>query len=347
MHAMTELAGYWDGRGAGYFNTASYGLPPRAAVTAATGWIEQWTYGAAPLGSWLGATEQARTSFAALVGVDPADVATGTSVSQLASIVAAALPERSTVIASEDEFSSLLFPFLSQADRGVKVDLVRRDLLAETITERGDAVVFSLVHSADGALADHAAIRRAAASRGALTIVDAAQACGWLDADYAGFDFVVCPAFKWLYSPRGTAFLTVRPDLLDRLRPSGAGWWSSPSASHFFGGPLDLDPAARRLDVSPVWNSWGATAAALDTVLDLGADRIARHVLDLADQLRRWLDLPPGTTPIVCVPRPDAADLLQAAGLAVSRTPSGARLAIGPYTTVSDLDRVLEALHVR
>ena len=47
------------------------------------------------------------------------------------------------------------------------------------------------MQSADGRVADLDAIAAAAAARGALTLIDATQACGWLPFDAARFDYVV------------------------------------------------------------------------------------------------------------------------------------------------------------
>jgi selenocysteine lyase/cysteine desulfurase len=184
----------WEGRGVGYLDTAAYGLPPRAAVDAAEAWIAQWRTGSARYTDWLAPTDTARAGFARLIGVDVDDVATGATVSQLVGLVAAAVPDGGLVIADEHEFTSLLYPFLAQADRGVRVELVPRDRLAATVAERGDAVAFSLVSPVDGTVAPHAEIVAAAAGRDAWTVVDASQACGWLTARYALFDAVVCPA---------------------------------------------------------------------------------------------------------------------------------------------------------
>ena len=52
-------------------------------------------------------------------------------------------------------------------------------------------------------------VLRAAAANEALTIVDATQACGWLPLDASRVDALVCANYKWLMSPRGTAFLAL------------------------------------------------------------------------------------------------------------------------------------------
>ena len=52
------------------------------------------------------------------------------------------------------------------------------------------------------------ALASAAARHGSMTYVDASQAVGWLPFDAGRFDFVSCAAYKWLMSPRGTAFMS-------------------------------------------------------------------------------------------------------------------------------------------
>jgi selenocysteine lyase/cysteine desulfurase len=337
----------WEGRGAGYLNAAAYGLPPRSAIDASRRWIDEWSTGVVALADWLPATDLARESFARLVRVEAAEVATGTSVSQLVALIAASLPSGALVLAPENEFTSLLYPFLAQADRGVRVELVPCAALADATADRADVVAFSLVGSASGRLADWRAIADAAAARGALTVVDAAQACGWLDADYARFDALVCPAFKWLCSPRGTAFLRLTPSLLKRVRPIAAGWWASVDARRFYGGPLELAADARRLDVSPVWTSWAGTAAALRTLEDIGTEAIAAHALRLANRLRAGLGQPPGETPIVIAEGEDSFERLTDAGIVTSRAATGARLALHAFNDDDDVDRAHAALRAR
>jgi selenocysteine lyase/cysteine desulfurase len=328
-----------------YLNTAAYGLPPAEAAEATTRWITQWCDGSVPLGDWLPATDQARELFARFTGIDAACLATGTSVSQLVGLVAASIPDGSLVLAADDEFMSLVCPFLAQADRGVRVETVVRDQLPAAVTRRGDVIAFSLVSSVDGTRADEQALVAAAQARGALTVVDTAQALGWLATDYAQFDLVVAPAFKWLCAPRGTAFLAVRPEHLGWLRPGVAGWWPSVAEDRPYGGTLRLPATAKRLDATPVWTSWPGTAAALRVLCDVGVDAIAAHVIALANRLRDGLGLPAGDTPTVVVDHPEAAARLTAAGVVTSVTPAGARLSVHVYNDEDDIDTAVEALH--
>jgi selenocysteine lyase/cysteine desulfurase len=294
----------WQRPAGHYLNTASYGLPTRDAAQATLRWIREWEAGSVPFSRWLSATDRARALFAQLVGADADHVATGTSVAQLFGLVAASVPDGALVLSSDDEFASLLHPFLAQADRGVRVETLPSPRLLEAAADRGDVVIFSLVRSQDGFRADDLGLVSAVPARGALTVVDAAQAIGWLDTDYRRFDIVVAPAFKWLCSPRGTAFMLVRPEHLAWLRPSAAGWWPSTAERSPFGGPLQLPPTAKRLDATPAWTSWAGTAASLEVVSRRGSHEIGGHVLALAGRLCDGLGLPPGDTAIVMLADP-------------------------------------------
>jgi hypothetical protein len=108
--------------------------------------------------------------------VDVTDVTVGASVSQLLAPVAAALPDGAQVVAPDIEFSSNLFPWLVQEQRGVSVRTVPAEKLAEAVDAHTDLVAFSLVQSADGTVAAYEQVVAAARAHGALVAVDAS--CG-------------------------------------------------------------------------------------------------------------------------------------------------------------------------
>jgi selenocysteine lyase/cysteine desulfurase len=326
-----------------YLNTASFGLPPREAVDATLRWVREWQDGSVPLTDWLPATDRARELLGQFAGVPVDNIAIGSSVAQLVGLVAASVPDGSVVLGVDGEFASLLHPFRAQADRGVRVETVPRDRLAEAAGERGDLIAFSLVSSAGGIRADDEAALAAARARGAVTLVDAAQAIGWLSVDYTRYDIVVAPAFKWLCSPRGTAFMCVRPEHLDWLRPGLAGWWPSVAEVPYYG-PLQLPATAKRLDATPVWSSWPGTAAALEVLTGIGVDGIAAHVLGLAQRLRGGLGLPDTGTAFVLVDDRGVTARLAEAGIVATLTPAGTRLTVHVYNDESDIDAALDVL---
>ena len=191
-----------------------------------------------------------------MVSVPVEWVATGANASSMVGLAAAALPDGSRVVSTELEFTSLLWPFLAQ-ERGIEVECVPVPDVARSVDERTGvvAVSWSSRRPARSPTSTRSSTRRAA--HGARVVVDATQACGWLPVDASRIDVLACSAYKWLCSPRGTAFMTVRPELAERLTPHAAGWYAGedPYAS-FYGPPLRLAKDARRFDLSPAWFPW-------------------------------------------------------------------------------------------
>ncbi len=338
------LPDLWDAD-PGYLNTASYGLPPRPAWDALQAALADWRAGRTSWEPWADSVGRARAAYARLVGADPANVAAAANVSQLVGLVAEALPDGATVLAPEIEFTSNLFPWLVQADRGVDVHTVPPDQLAGRIDERTTVVAFSLVQSATGEVADLAAISAAARAYGALVVVDATQAVGWLPVDASRADVLIGSAYKWLMSPRGTAFMVISAELQQRIRPAGSGWYAGEDVhSSYYGPPLRLAADARRFDQSPAWHCWVGTAAALDVVERLGVPAINRHDVGLANRFRAGLGLSESDSAIVAVNRPGADTRLAAAGIRAATRAGSLRASFHVYNTTDDVDTALAAL---
>lgn len=329
----------------GWLNTASYGLPPRPAWDALQDALADWRAGRTSWEGWGEATVRARESFARLVGVPASDVSTGAQVSQMIAPIAAGLPDGARVLAPVEEFASNLYPWFAQVPRGVEVRTVAARDLAAAVDDGTDLVAFSLVQSATGEVADVDATTAAAAAAGALTVVDATQACGWLPVDASRFDALVCGAYKWLLSPRGTGFMTTTPQLRERMLPSQAGWWAAedPYAS-FYGPPMRLAADARAFDISPAWFSWVGTAPALDLIEQVGVEAIHAHDVALANRFRAGLGLPPGDSAIVSVDVPGAEERLAAAGVRAAVRDGRLRASFHLYTTEDDVDLAVDAL---
>ncbi|WP_326564273.1 aminotransferase class V-fold PLP-dependent enzyme [Micromonospora peucetia] len=329
----------------GWLNTASFGLPPQPAWDAVQEALADWRAGSTSWEGWGQATERSRAAFAGLVGVPVADIAVGSTVSQLLAPVAAALPAGATVVVPEVEFTSNLFPWLVQAERGVRVRTVPLAGLVDAIDADTDLVAFSLVQSADGAIAAYDEIVAAARAHGALVAVDATQACGWLPFEAGLADVVVVGAYKWLMAPRGSAFAYLAPTLRERLRPDAAGWYAGddPHAS-YYGPPLRLADDARRFDISPAWFSWVGTAPALELVAEIGVPAVHAHDVALANRFLAGLGRPPGDSAIVTVEVPGAAERLERAGVRAAVRAGRIRASFHVYSTEDDVDLALDAL---
>ncbi|MEA2000922.1 MAG: aminotransferase class V-fold PLP-dependent enzyme [Actinomycetota bacterium] len=330
----------------GYLNSASIGLPPSSAVTALREAIADWQAGQAHAPQYDADISEARALFAQLMSVPTEWVAIGSQVSALVSLAVTSLPAGSHVLCPEGEFTSVIFPFLARDDLDLTVEYVPLADLASHISGGVDMVAFSAVQSADGRVADLTAIREAAGAVGALTMMDATQAAGWLPLDVKDFDFVVAGAYKWLLSPRGTAFMTVRPQLLDKVRPLYAGWYAGDSPwDSIYGAPLRLATDARRLDLSPGWLAWVGTAHALRLLADVGVETIHHHNVGLANTLRQRVGLPPSDSAIVALDLDAGFDESRLDGLSTAYRAGRLRVGFHLYNTMDDVKQLTEALH--
>jgi selenocysteine lyase/cysteine desulfurase len=326
-----------------FCNTASYGLPPRPAWEALQAALDEWHHGRTSWEHWGESTEAARAAFGRLVGVDPGRVAVGSTVSELVGSLVTALRAGARVVVPDVEFTSTLFPLLVQERLDVR--MVAPAALVDAIAGGVDAVAFSAVQMSTGEVADLAGIVAAAATTGAVTICDATQAAGWLPLAAERFDAVVCSAYKWLMSPRGTAFAAVSERLLADVVPHSAGWYAGEDVhSSYFGPPLRLARSARRLDVSPAWFSWVGTQPALELIERIGVEAIHAHDVGLANRFRAGIGLPPGDSAVVCAELPGAAERLERAGIVAAVRGGRLRTSWHVYNDEADVDRVLDVL---
>jgi selenocysteine lyase/cysteine desulfurase len=307
--------------------------------------LDEWRHGRTGWFGWAESIDRGRSLFASLVGVGPEDVAVGTQVSAFVGLVALSLEPGTRVVCAEEDFTSLLFPLLAQEPRGVSVDLVPLERLAASVSGDVGLVAVSAVQSADGRVADLDGVVEAARAAGALTLIDATQACGWLPLEAARFDFLVCGTYKWLLGPRGCTLMTVRPSAAERLTPHLAGWFAAETQRASYGGPLRLAPGARRFDVSPAWFSWVAQVPALELLLSVGVAAVHDHDVALANRFRAGLGLEPADSAIVAVDADEgAAERLAAAGVQYANVGGRARFSFHLYNVENDVDRALDAL---
>lgn len=327
-----------------FLNSATLGLAPRRSVEAMRAFEDARAAGEVDAVSVDAYVERGRAAFAAMIGRPPGDVATGSQTSQFVGLVAASLGPGAVVLAAEEDFTSVLFPFLRTP--GLDVRLVPLDRLLESVTDEVDLVAVSAVQSADGRLLDLAGLAEVSERHGARTLVDVTQAAGWLPLEGLVADYVVAGGYKWLLGPRGTCFFSVGPHLRDDVPTLAAGWYAGdPRWDSIYGPPLRLAQDARRFDLSPAWGCWVGHAPALDLLLEVGIDRIHAHDLALADAFRDGVGLPPGDSAIVSVPcPPDVPERLAAAGIRAAVRAGRLRLSFHLYNDVSDVEAVLRAL---
>ena len=261
--------------------------------------------------------------------------------------MAACLPDDADVVVPECDFTSVLYPFLVQAARGVNVRAVPLEALADAVSPSTTVVAWSAVQSADGRIADVDAILEATGRVGAMTVVDATQALPWLPLPLERLDATICAAYKWLCCPAARPSWWPRPRSCScACRTRLAGSPRPIVYGAFYGPPLRLATTARRLDASPAWHAWMGAVTTLDVLQGIGVEAMHAHDVALADELREALDLPPTGSAIVSIvgAEPGLEQSLAAAGIKGATRADGCRLSFHVYNDREDVAAVRAAL---
>lgn len=329
----------------GYVAAASIGIPPRRAVDALRADLDAWARADRDPQGYDDVIARTRDAYGRLVGVPASRIAAGSQTSVQASLVAAAVPDGAEVLAVARDFSSIIAPFEQRG--GIRVRTVPLDELAEAIGDDTWMVVFSLVQSATGQVADIDAIRAAAAAHGAYTFCDVTQGAGVHPVDASLFDATVCHTYKWLCSPRGVCLLTLSEELQQLMRPLQAGWYAGEQVWQSCYGPgIELAADARRFDVSPAWQAWVGAEQSIGMFAELDIAEVWERAASLGELLCRELDLPLQRQAIISWPDPDGTQLrtMIDAGIRISGRAGRARASFHLWNTEEDVAAIVRAV---
>jgi len=152
------------------------------------------------------------------------------------------------------------------------------ELVEDAITPRTRVLFFSHVTTETGTLLPAKELCALARRRGLLSFVDGAQVTGMmrLDVSDLGCDAYCSSGHKWLQGPKGTGFLYIRNEVIDRI-------WNT-----FAGADWD-DPAKRAMRFQQFGTAnmpclWGLSAA-IRFADQIGVTRIEQRHRALADDL--------------------------------------------------------------
>ena len=323
---------------------------------------------------WVGwgvALDQAKAEFARLIGAESGDIAAMSCVSDLASSVGHCLDfggERNGIVLGEIDFPSLGHVWLAQQARGAKVTFVAGegaspialDDYARVIDQRTRLVSVSHVSYSNGFSQDIGAIAALARASGAVLLVDAYQSVGAIQIDVVRdqIDMLVCGAQKYLLGCPGIAFMYVRRELAQQMKPANTGWFGRVNPFAFDIRLLDYADGARRFDTGtpPYINAAAAGAGmALLNSLDMAAvESHIEHLSEVALQaarehgLRIASPLDPkrkGSNTAVYVDDSAAVEKRMAgAGFIVSARGPVIRIAPHFYNTAQEVARAMAAL---
>jgi len=247
------------------------------------------------------------SALAELFNCAPAEIALTDSATASWQRVVRALPWQpgDRILTSEVEYASNYITFLQLARHlGVEIGVVPSDAdgqidvdrLESMIDARTRLVALTHVPTNGGLVNPAAAVGRVTRAKGVAFLLDACQSAGQLELDVQtiGCDFLSGTGRKYLRGPRGTGFLYVHPDWIDRLEP---GTLDMRSATWSAADAYSPKPGARKFETFE-FNYAGVIGlgTAVDYALSWGLPAIQTRIGWLACTLRRRLDRIPGVT---------------------------------------------------
>ena len=286
-----------------YLNHAAVGpLSARAAEAMERHARDQRDFGALHWREWYREHDAARASAARLIGASPDEIAIVKNTSEGLSFVAEGYRWESgdNVVTTDLEFPSNYTPWKSLERRGVECRVVRSrggaftvDDVERSIDGRTRIVTVSSVAFHNGFAADLEAIGELCERKNVLFCVDAIQSVGALPMDVrrARIAFLACDGHKWICGSEGAGIFYVAAEHRDKLQVMENGWTNFDRHGRFLDCPLDLLPSSRRFEAGSLnTNGLYGLHAALDLLLEIGIETIAKEVVRLATKLADGLE---------------------------------------------------------
>jgi selenocysteine lyase/cysteine desulfurase len=148
----------------------------------------------------------------------------------------------------------------------------------DAITPRTRILFFSHITTTTGVVLPAKELSTLARSKGIISAVDGAHVPGMMrfNVHDIGCDMYSASPHKWLQAPKGTGFLYVRDEVIDRLWNTIAteGWDEPPLRAERF----------QRIGSSNVPTLWGLRAS-IQLANEIGMDRIERRQRQIADYI--------------------------------------------------------------
>ena len=250
-----------------YLDGNSLGPLPRSVKSRVSNMIEE-EWGQRLIRGWNDAgwmQQPARVGnlIGRLIGAPAGSVVVGDTLSiKVYQALASALemrPGRKVVLSDSGNFPSDLYMaegLITTLDRGYELRVVEPETIAESIDSSIAAVMLTEVDYRSGRLHDMQKITASAHDAGAVMIWDLAHSAGAIPVDVAGSncEFAVGCSYKYLNGgPGAPAFIYVRPDLMQQVRPALSGWLGHSAPFEFEAGYRPADGIERmRVGTPPV-----------------------------------------------------------------------------------------------
>jgi kynureninase len=257
--ASTDPATRWRGEfpilgRTTYLISNSLGAMPRGVYDSLHGYADAWAERGVRAWeeSWWDLAGNVADQISPLIGAGPGEISLHQNVTTTQAVISSCFDfrgARNKVVMTDLEFPSVQYFYHEQRGHGARVELlpsgnqVRFDLepFLAAIDENTLLVPISLVLFRSSYVVNAKAIIEKAHRVGARVILDVFQATGTVPFNVRelGCDFAVGGVLKWLCGGPGVAYLYVREDLRQILRPALTGWMAHRRPFQFEPGAID------------------------------------------------------------------------------------------------------------
>ena len=317
---------------------------------------------------WLGRLADLRERVARFLGAPDGSVALEASTSAALARVASAVEydARPKVVTTELDFPTLAYQWMSRPEVEVVVLEspdgvgIREEQFAEAVDERTAFLATSHVFFATGFVQDVEALASVARAAGAYSLIDGYHGAGQVPVGLggSGVDFYTAGPLKWLCGGPGLAYLFVRPELHQELRPRSTGWFAAANAFDFDIRRFEPHTDARRFEMgtpalATVHTALGGQEILSEVGIEALVDRNRALVARLIESCRAaGLELTVAReekrrSAVVMVRHDDPAGAvahLAEEGIVVDHRPGHVRVSPHFYNTEGEVDRFVEAL---
>lgn len=248
--------------------------------------------------NWKQATlklEATREKFAKLINAEPDEIAILTSVSDALSAVATSLPyhpSKNEIILTDMDFPTVGHVWYAQEKYGATVSLMRSldgvlplEQYEKDVTERTLLTCISHASYNNGIAQNLKDIADIVHKKGSLLFVDASQSAGHIPIDVKemNIDMLSTVTRKYMLGIPGVAFLYMKKNLAEQVKPRHTGWFGQESETKFNIFHSTYAPGARRFETgTPSFISVYAAHAALNLLLDVRVSVIHSYLKELS-----------------------------------------------------------------
>jgi selenocysteine lyase/cysteine desulfurase len=276
-----------------YLNHAAVAPLCRSAAEAMKSLAEDaLEFGSLHYDKWMAAYDGLRAAAARLINAHSGEIAIVKNTSEGIATVALGLAWRAgdRIVAFREEFPANYFPWLRLEQKGLEITWLSiydpLDRIAEAVAG-ARLLAISYVNYLSGYRVDLEAIGTLCREHNCFFFVDAIQGMGAfpIDVERSHIDALAADGHKWMLGPEGNGVLYVRRDRLDEIEPVEFGWTNVASYADYSSRDMALRRDAGRYECGTL-NTIGCFGqrAALELLLEIGVDNIARTITDLVDQ---------------------------------------------------------------